>query len=101
MEISHGKTRKRRQLKNLIGALENSHTKIYSQKKVNRQLGKIQNKITENFIIYYSPVPSSCLGQYSLDQFQLPPSNQNDQKKPYVQCSNLPGDCLETVVCST
>ena len=27
------KKRKRRQLKNLIGALENSHTKIYSQKK--------------------------------------------------------------------
>ena len=49
MEISHGKTRKRRQLKNLIGALENSHTKIYSQKKVNRQLGKIPEQNYRKF----------------------------------------------------
>ena len=58
-----------------------SYKDLQPKKKVNRQLGKIQNRITENFIISYSPVPSSCLGQCSLDQFQLPPSNQNDQKK--------------------
>lgn len=79
------KKRKRRQLKTSQELWKNSHTKIYSQKSGTGNQEKIQNRITENFIIYYSPENSSCLGQCSLDQFQLPPSNQNDQRKPYVQ----------------
>ena len=47
--------------------ISGKQSKIYSNK-VNKQLGEIQNRMVGNFIVYYLPVPSACLGQCSLDQ---------------------------------
>ena len=100
-ELSHGKTRKEREITwKLHRSLENSQTQIDSNK-VNSQLGKIKNRMEGNFIVYYSPVPSSCLGQCNLDELPVAPSIQSDNRKPYVWYSNLLGGCLGTNVCST
>ena len=92
--------KKEKSAEKLHRSLENSQTQINSNK-VNRQLGKIQNRVEGNFIVYYSPVPSSCLGKCNLDELPVAPSIQSDNRKPYVQYSNLLGGYLGTSVCST
>ena len=63
---------------------------------MNTQLRKIQDRMAGNFIMRLLTCTLLLLGE-----MQLPPSNQNDHRKPYLQCSNLLGGCLETGVCFT
>ena len=60
--------------------ISGKYSKIYSNK-VNTQLGKIKNSMVGNFLMYYSPVPSSCLGQCNLDQPPVASLNPEWSKK--------------------
>ena len=71
------------------------------QQQMNRLLGKIQNRVEGNFIMCYSPVPSSCLEQCNLDQLPVASLKPEWSEETLLRGSNQLGSFLETGIGST
>ena len=91
------KKRKRRQLKNLIGALENSHTKIYSQKKSEQATRKNPEQNYRKF--HHILLTCTLLLPGAVQSWSVPVASLKPEWSEKTLCAmfqptwGLPGDC--------